>query len=803
MTRAHVALALLTELAQSHATRLRRRLPTLLHAACLALDASHAFVFDHARRLLLLLLQSLVLEPCAARLRRYAARRGDGRRERQRRRRRRQRRLQRNSDSADDSESSGDDDDDDDARSSDSDSDDSSDDDCYDASYDRRAARRDRVAHQAAQRSRELLLARGALWPLEQRRIDRGSLSSERPLAALVALLVDAFSVASSSSTAKASLSSRSRRRRASQRDDNNDNDVDDVDDGDDARGASLCERWTRLALHAARTATPAHVVCRSHQIYRALARRASVDDVASLLSALHRATLQATQQLARVDVQLELLASLRVAIARVASPRALLLVPHAHWSLVALLDSEYAVVFNAAARALCTLLARSALDDSHGVGTHVVLGALPAAWRDATLAAADKFVGVQPLALRGLVREATERAALALWLRLLHVSSDELVQADGARTLVALVGALPTLCTALAMTATTTTTTSGVVRDRRVALEFDASTSDVDCDAASLARALAAHCAQRGLSKLADVLDRYELLALHDGAALEAFVDAIAVALLDSLVVGRLHALMFALSFLFQVLDEGAAMHRDGLLALLRAIFARLDLSDEQVAPHVAGWHASLARLADGSATLRARVARLLDTIAARAAPPARAYDLAATRVGGSSGGGGSVTSSPARRSLFGLSHRSSSASSSSQGVGSATNMSSSALSSAFAPTSSSNASTALFVSLLSSASASAAATSAATTTATMSAAVASAPGSSSSMLSSTSASALSVSSSALSSSQLLVSQLRTRLTNGAEAHQRLAQVVEHFNGTRTRARSCVYVCVSFCGNA
>jgi hypothetical protein len=348
-------------------------------------------------------------------------------------------------------------------------------------------------------------------------------------------------------------------------------------------------------------------LACRAHAVFRALAQSVSPDDITSLLVALRRAALAGASKLV-----LELLSSLDAALHCV-RPADLLLVPHAFWALVAMLSSTHSATYARAANTLAWLIGLLELDNRAVVS--VLLATLPLSWLNGDGGSMSAFVGVQPLAVRGVLRSSTESASLLLLLRLLDVQNDALVQQDSeSRLLAAVVATLPAIATS-----------------RVRALRSLEPLWRGELSAATLTAQVAAACRARRCIGMARALERFEQAhSLPDVAA-----QACA-ALLDEVVGTSFNRLMFALAFWFQMLDEGPSNHREALFSLLLPLLSALDVAHEAFSPHIGGWFALVARFVDSDLSVSA--SRLMNVLAVRSALSLRQPELGQLRASVSS---------------------------------------------------------------------------------------------------------------------------------------------------------------------
>lgn len=346
-------------------------------------------------------------------------------------------------------------------------------------------------------------------------------------------------------------------------------------------------------------------LACRSHAMFRALAQTVAPDDVSRLLAALRRAVAASSSTLV-----LETLASLQAAL-QCMPARDLLLVPHALWALVAMLNSTHSATYARTASALAWLVGR--LELANRAAMSVLLSTVPLSW---TLdASPTAFFGIQPLAVRGVLRSATERASLQLLLCLLDVQHDALVQRDAeSRLLVAFAGMLP-----------------AIVTNRLRALRSLEPLWLGEPTAALLAARLVAACRARRCVGTARALERLDSAAVPSDA-----VGHVCTALLDEFVGASFNRLMFTLSFFFQMLDEGSSNHHEALFVILLPLLAAIDLSHDAFAPHLPGWFVLAARHVDGEHGTGA--ARLLNELAARSSLSTKQPELAQLRAAAAS---------------------------------------------------------------------------------------------------------------------------------------------------------------------
>ena len=200
------------------------------------------------------------------------------------------------------------------------------------------------------------------------------------------------------------------------------------------AKFPDLRENWGIEALAWAISCPDYHWRCRSFQIYRALNPEATPEILNDIISALIK---WLPMDDSGCGIELEILYTLQV-ISSSANTNRLVLFNQLFWCAIALLNSDFEVIYLQAVTMLSIILERVSFLDK--AVQHVFLASRPKVW-------ATRFFGIQPILLKGLLNPNTESLTIDLLIKIVPLPLNEIFQPDSTRLLVSILSLQPWLC--------------------------------------------------------------------------------------------------------------------------------------------------------------------------------------------------------------------------------------------------------------------------------------------------------------------------------------------------------------------
>jgi hypothetical protein len=309
-----------------------------------------------------------------------------------------------------------------------------------------------------------------------------------------------------------------------------------------------LRDSWAQEALTWVTSCPDNHWRCRSLQILRALNPDFTQEIFYDLLNALVKWL--PSSEPSSPGVVLEILFSLQVMLASLNTSR-LVLLNQVFWSCVALLESDFEVIYIRAVTLLSILLDRISFYDK--AVQHIFLASRPKTWP-------IEFLGIQPILLKGLLSIDCEPHVIDLLLKICLLPLPELFHVDvGNRLITAILSVQTWLCTYLP----------------------DKQANRKCCYAAGI---FAKACEDAKLFSLANVYSNL----FKASQSVETFLAHWAKAFAESFFPAFG---MFSFVFLLEVLQQGPPAYQKTILWILYSLINSLDVNLAEFNPKIPSW--------------------------------------------------------------------------------------------------------------------------------------------------------------------------------------------------------------------
>jgi len=299
----------------------------------------------------------------------------------------------------------------------------------------------------------------------------------------------------------------------------------------------TLDSLWSKHALLWAMNCPSHHLSCRSHQIFRQLSYSPSRSEVVDIMWTLGRTLNTPTQGNDVMGLTLEIIFTLQAIVDRTDRHNTLLLA-QIFWIGAAMLYTNYYVLYSQSVELVCRVL--SAIDMNDKLVNNIFRASIPR-WQDTGV---TSYMGLQPLAIRGLLHPSCEDYSIKLLTQILTLPDvcDDIAHPQSSRLITNVIALLPYLCLNVRPDA----------KHHR--------------DAKLVASRLANAGAASHLPELEEVFRRYE-----EVGELETFLTELRYPLRNLIQMGQ-HYLVF--SMLFQNLQYGISKNTIVDLQIIRHLF-------------------------------------------------------------------------------------------------------------------------------------------------------------------------------------------------------------------------------------
>ncbi|PRP83647.1 hypothetical protein PROFUN_03802 [Planoprotostelium fungivorum] len=295
-----------------------------------------------------------------------------------------------------------------------------------------------------------------------------------------------------------------------------------------------LSSLWSQQAILWAMNCPNSHLACRSHQIFRQLNHAPSRSEVIDLVWTLGRTLNMPSNTHDAMGMALEIIFTLQAVADKMDAANTLLLA-QIMWIGVAMLHSNYHVLYCQSIELVCRVLNR--VDFTDRSVQNIFRASIPK-WSDSSA-----FIGIQPLAVRGILHTFCEDYSIKLLSVLLSLPCDDIVHPQPTRFVTNVTALLPYLA----------------INVKKEAKHHR--------DAKQIAIHLTRACNQMGHTQLEEVFKHYS-----DLGDLETFLNS-ACAHFARVIQSDQHFLVF--SMLFQNLQYGIPKNTAVVLRIIRHLFS------------------------------------------------------------------------------------------------------------------------------------------------------------------------------------------------------------------------------------